>query len=149
MMAPEEWIDICDCGEAMPRHAPDCARSRWTLASDVRPESVDWLWADRVPLGMVTVFGGSPGVGKSSILYDLAARTSRDGLHVIVVTAEDHLAAVVRPRLEAAGAELEKVVIYTGEVTFPESVTELEVLIEEHKAALLILDPLVAFIGDG
>lgn len=45
-------------------------------------------------------------MGKSTILYDLAARVSRGGKHVLVATAEDHLAAVVRPRLEAAGADL-------------------------------------------
>jgi len=144
------YIDTCDtCGERLPAHVAGCRRSRWLFASDVKAEPVEWLWTDRVPLGMVTVFGGFPGVGKSTILYDLAARTSREGRKVVVVTAEDHLAAVVRPRLEAADAHLGNVVLYTGEVTLPESVSELEELVREDDAALLILDPLVAFIGDG
>ena len=105
-------------------------------AADIIAEAVDWLWPGRVPYGMVTVFAGMPGVGKSTILYDLAARTTRDGRTVLVVTAEDHLAAVVRPRLEAAGAVLPNVEVVTA-------------LITDHDAALVILDPLVAFIGDG
>ena len=82
-------------------------------ASDVEPQAIQWLWEGRVPLGMPTVFGGFPGIGKSTILYDLAARTSRQGKAVLVVTAEDHLAAVVRPRLEAAEADLDRVHILT------------------------------------
>jgi AAA domain len=118
------------------------------LAADVHPESVTWLWQDRIPLGMPTVLGGFPGVGKSTVLYDLAARTSREGKRVLVVTAEDHLAAVVRPRLEAAGADLGLVHIVVVPVTLPEDVALLDILVREHDVALLILDPLVAFIGD-
>jgi hypothetical protein len=117
-------------------------------AADVRPASIDWLWTDYVPRGMTSIFGGFPGVGKSTILYDLAARTSREGKVVLIVTAEDHLAAVVRPRLEAAGADLELVRIVTVPITLPGDVAVLGSLIREYDAALLVLDPLVAFIGD-
>ena len=119
------------------------------LASDVHPISIDWLWTDYVPRGMTSIFAGFPGVGKSTILYDLAARTSREGKLVLIVTAEDHLAAVVRPRLEAAGADLELVRIVTVPVTLPDDVAVLGSLIRDYEAAMLVLDPLVAFIGDG
>jgi hypothetical protein len=118
-------------------------------ASDVRPVAVEWLWADRIPLGMVTVFTGFPGAGKSTILYDLAARTSREGKPVLVATAEDHLAAVVRPRLEAAGADLDRVHIVTEPLTLPEDVGKLSGWVSGFGAAMFMLDPLVAFIGDG
>jgi predicted ATP-dependent serine protease len=98
---------------------------------------------------MTSIFGGFPGVGKSTILYDLAARTSREGKVVLIVTAEDHLAAVVRPRLEAAGADLELVRIVTVPITLPDDVAVLGSLVRDYDAALLVLDPLVAFIGDG
>jgi hypothetical protein len=119
------------------------------LAADVRPEIVEWLWPNMVPRAMPSVLGGFPGVGKSTILYDLAARVSREGQAVLVVTAEDHLAAVVRPRLEAAGADLNLVRIVTIPITLPDDVGRLKELVREFEAALLILDPLVAFIGDG
>jgi hypothetical protein len=98
---------------------------------------------------MTSIFGGFPGVGKSTILYDLAARTSCEGKVVLIVTAEDHIAAVVRPRLEAAGADLELVRIVTIPITLPDDVAVLDSLVRDYDAALLVLDPLVAFIGDG
>jgi len=88
-------------------------------------------------------------VGKSTILYDLAARTTREGKAVLVVTAEDHLAAVLRPRLEAAGANLDLVHILIVPLTLPEGVELLARLVRDLAVALVILDPLVAFIGDG
>jgi AAA domain len=124
-------------------------RSRTVRAVDVHPISIDWLWTDYVPRGMTSIFGGFPGVGKSTILYDLAARTSREGKVVLIVTAEDHLAAVVRPRLEAAGADLELVRIVTVPITLPDDIAILGSLVRDYDAALLVLDPLVAFIGDG
>jgi hypothetical protein len=127
----------------------DGQTSSTVRAADVRPEVVEWLWPKMVPRAMPTVLGGFPGVGKSTILYDLAARVSREGHAVLVVTAEDHLAAVVRPRLEAAGADLNLVRIITVPITLPEDVELLAKLVREFDAALLILDPLVAFIGDG
>jgi putative DNA primase/helicase len=133
--------------EASPQ-PPRAVLAATVRASSVHPERVSWLWAGRVPLGMVTVVGGLPGVGKSTVNYDLAARCSREGKPVLVATAEDHLAAVLRPRLEAAGADLELVHIVTVPLTLPEGVALLRRLVEELGAALVILDPLVAFIGD-
>jgi hypothetical protein len=122
---------------------------RTIRVSQIKAESIEWLDPGRVPFAMTTVLAGFPGVGKSTLLYDLAARTSREGQAVIILTAEDHLAAVVRPRLEAARAELDLVHVVTSEVTLPESVPMLGELVEEHGARLVTIDPLLAFIGDG
>jgi hypothetical protein len=117
-------------------------------AVDVKPEVVEWLWERYVPRGMVSVVGGFPGVGKSTIDYDLAARVSRGGEVVLLLTAENHLAAVVRPRLEAADADLNLVRIVTIPITLPDDVGRLKEFVGEFEAALVIVDPLVAFIGD-
>jgi hypothetical protein len=124
-------------------------RAPTTKASAIRAERVEWLVPGRFPRAQTIVVAGFPGVGKSTINYDLAAQVSRGGETVLILTAEDHLAAVVRPRLEAAGADLDRVVIITREITLPDDVSALEDLVREHGAALLIIDPLVAFIGDG
>jgi hypothetical protein len=129
-------------------HSPTTS-PRTIRSSEVRPEAVSWLWAGRVPFGMVTVVGGFPGVGKSTVLYDLAARASREGRAVLVVTAEDHLAAVVRPRLEAAEADLELVHLVTVPLTLPEGSGLLREMVAATGAEMVVLDPLVAFIGDG
>jgi predicted ATP-dependent serine protease len=36
-----------------------------------------WLWPGRIPAGKLTVLDGDPGLGKSTLLCELAARISR------------------------------------------------------------------------
>ena len=40
----------------------------------LRASAVRWLWHGRIPLGRFTVLDGDPGLGKSALLLDLAAR---------------------------------------------------------------------------
>ena len=42
--------------------------------ADVRPEPIDWLWPGHIAAGKLTLIDGDPGVGKSLITLDLAAR---------------------------------------------------------------------------
>lgn len=53
--------------------------------------------------GSVTLIAGDPGVGKSTLLLDLAARAARAGARVLYATAEES-AAQVRTRAERIGA---------------------------------------------
>src|SRR5258708_18704572 len=39
--------------------------------------SIEWLWPERIPLGLVTVIEGAVNLGKSLVLADLAARVTR------------------------------------------------------------------------
>ena len=39
--------------------------------------NVEWLWAGRVPLGMITMFAGDPKLGKSFVTLAMAAALSR------------------------------------------------------------------------
>src|SRR5262249_48163238 len=91
-------------------------------AADVQRRAVRWLWQNRIPRGMVTLLVGPPKVGKSVLTSDIVARVTRgtswpDGAAnpsgpstALVVNTEDLVAEVQRPRLEAAGADLERVV---------------------------------------
>lgn len=45
--------------------------------SDVEPEQLEWLWPNRIPLGKLTLLAGDPGLGKSFVTMDMAARVSR------------------------------------------------------------------------
>ena len=56
------------------------AESHVRSMSGVRSRPVEWLWPGWIPLGKLTVLDGDPGVGKSTLLIDLAARLSRDGV---------------------------------------------------------------------
>src|SRR5881398_2781595 len=89
--------------------------------SNVRPETVRWLWEPYLPRGKLALLDGDPGVGKSLLTIDLAARLSRGGPlpdgspsgrpHLtLLLGAEDDAADTTRPRAEAAGADLGRVV---------------------------------------
>jgi putative DNA primase/helicase len=52
----------------------------WAIClGDRRPSEVRWLWPGRVPLGKITLLSGDPGLGKSLVTLDLAARVTRGG----------------------------------------------------------------------
>jgi hypothetical protein len=42
----------------------------------IEPGDIPWLWPRRIPLGSVTLLVGDPGVGKSLLALDIAARIS-------------------------------------------------------------------------
>ena len=133
--------------------------------ADVQPESVSWLWAGHIPLGKLTILEGDPGLGKSALTCDLAARVSTgrpmpDGTAgveggVVFLSVEDGLADTIRPRLEAAGANLDRIVAFSGMrdsegerlPTLPKDLVGLERTIRESSAALCVLDPLMAILG--
>src|SRR6202023_1269990 len=48
--------------------------------SDVRAKPPAWLWPNWLPLGKLAILDGDPGVGKSTLLFDLAARVSSSGV---------------------------------------------------------------------
>ena len=85
-------------------------------ASEIETEEVQWLWRGRIAARKLTVIDGDPGTGKSTLTIDIAARVSAGapfpdgevcGLgKAILVTAEDGPADTIKPRLEAAGADL-------------------------------------------
>jgi hypothetical protein len=47
-----------------------------TRLSDITPEPLRWLWPGRIPLGKLTVISGDPGLGKTFLAHDIAARVS-------------------------------------------------------------------------
>ncbi|MCR9093731.1 MAG: AAA family ATPase [bacterium] len=131
-----------------------------TRLADVTPRAVQWLWPGRIPLGKITTFDGDPGVGKSTILADLAARVSSgasmpDGSQgsqgdVIIMTAEDDPDDTIRPRVEAAGADLERVHVIDMDDGLPsvvDATDELIATIAYLRAQLLIVDPFATFAG--
>ena len=126
---------------------------------------MSWTWTGYIPAGKVTVEEGDPGLGKSTMTLDLAARISRgapmpDGTPgptaagVVILSAEDGLADTIRPRLEAAGADLARVVALTAILgdgermpSLPMDLDEIEATVVDHDAALVIIDPLMAYLA--
>ncbi|QEL20406.1 AAA family ATPase [Limnoglobus roseus] len=146
-------------------YAPDLVRM-----SDVQAVPVPWLWADRIPLGRITLLVGRPGAGKTWFTTWLAAMVSRgwsfpDKCHgtagsVILMNAEDSAADTLKPRLEACHADCTKVhTLTSARATLADGTTASKVLtladvdqIGQALAAvpdarLLVIDPVGSFIG--
>jgi hypothetical protein len=138
--------------------------------SDVPPAAVSWLWPSLLAGGKLHLIDGDPSLGKSLVSLDLAARftTARelpDGyrpskpLGVILLGSEDGVQDTLVPRLQAAGAELRRVHIFRGHLnkegvlhrlpTFPDDCRLLRETIEETRARLVVIDPLMAFLSAG
>lgn len=123
-------------------------------ASQVQRERVAWLLPGRIPYGAVTLLVGDGGLGKSTWACWLAGETSRRD-DVLVATAEDSLAATVRPRLEAVQADLGRVHLLRVRtkdseedgIVIPDDLPRLTERVKETEAKLLIIDPLVAHLA--
>lgn len=115
-------------------------------ASAIKPRVMPMLWRQRIPAGTLTVIAGKPGLGKSTLGSTIAAELSRSGFGVVISNLEDDLATVVRPRLEVAGADLDRVILLpsTTSPVLPRELPRLEEIIQECRASCLILDPIGA-----
>ncbi len=90
-------------------------------ADKVERRAIDWLWPERFALGALSVVAGDPGLGKSQLTMDMAARVSTgscwpDGTacplgSVLAISAEDAPDTTIVPRLMAAGADCRKIKI--------------------------------------
>jgi hypothetical protein len=133
-----------------------------TRLRDAQPQPVPWLWPGRIAAGRLALIDGDPGQGKSLLALDIAARLSRarelpDGHRpsepaaVLLLSAEDHWDDTILPRLLAAGADLQRVYPWNegaaGLAVFPEACPQLERLILQTSARLVIIDPFFAFLG--
>lgn len=126
-------------------------------AANVEPEPVNWIWPGHVAAGVVHVVDGLPGVGKSMLSCYLAGVLTTgtawpDGTrcnpgNVLLVNLEDDLSRTLRPRLGAAGADLNRVQLFEdseGGFTLPGDLAKLESAISRHGIALCVIDPLMA-----
>lgn len=129
--------------------------------SEIQSQEVEWLWYPFIPYGKLTIVQGDPGDGKTTLILNIAAKLSRgDGLdsemklsepmNVIYQSAEDGLADTVKPRLELAGADCERILVIDENEKSLSMVDErLEKAIVQTKARMLILDPIQAYLGGG
>jgi protein gp37 len=125
--------------------------------SDIEPESLQWLWQNRIPLGHLTVIDGDPGCGKSSVTLDLAARVTTgkpmpDGTAsvkgcVLILAEEDDVRSTLIFRLQTAGADLHQVVAVQETLSIPADLHRIEDTACKLGARLVIIDPLMAFLS--
>jgi predicted ATP-dependent serine protease len=129
--------------------------------SEVQSQEIEWLWYPFIPYGKLTIIQGDPGDGKTTLVLNIAAKLSKgEGLepemnpsnpiNVIYQTAEDGLSDTVKPRLELAGADCEKILVIDESIKSLSMIDErLEEALARTGAKLLILDPIQAYLGGG
>ena len=129
--------------------------------SEVQSQEIEWLWYPFIPYGKLTIIQGDPGDGKTTMVLNLAAKLSKgealdenmkvtEPVNVIYQTEEDGLADTVKPRLELAGADCERIIVIDESDKSLSMVDErLEQAIVRTGARLLILDPIQAYLGGG
>lgn len=96
-------------------------------ASDVESRPISWLWHEWIAGGKLHIIGGAPGLAKTTIALALAATVSTGGRwpdgticadagDAVIWSGEDGIADTLKPRLEAMGANLERVHFIGGMV---------------------------------
>jgi putative DNA primase/helicase len=140
--------------------------------SDIEARPICWLWRGRIARGKVTLIAGHPGLGKSQATLHLAGIVTVGGKwpigdehcepgSVVILSAEDDAADTIRPRLEAAGADISRVHIFeavrdqdnegetrTRGLNLATDTTRIAAKIAQlGDVALLIVDPVSAYLG--
>lgn len=120
-----------------------------------------------LPLGKLSLFCGDPGLGKSFVTCDLAARVSNGAAwpdsdepqhagSVLILACEDDAEDTIRPRLDAAGADVTRIHIIDSVgvrnkergFALDADIPLLKREIAKHAdVRLLIIDPISAYCG--
>jgi len=137
-------------------------------ASTIKRAPINWIWKNRLAKGKLTLLGGDPAMGKSQIALDMIARITTgtawcDGTGVapegncIILSAEDASDDTICPRLDAAGANDDRVHIISAvrwnghnrSFNLKEDLELLEQKIKEiGNVVLIMIDPITAYLGD-
>jgi hypothetical protein len=136
----------------------------------VQPRRVRWLWRHWLAEQTLAILDGDPGLGKSSLTLDLAARMTtgrampplegneagRQPAGVLLLGGEDMLECTVRPRLDVAGADPAHVhsfeAVKQGDAERPPVLPwDLDLIgdaVRGWGVKLIVVDPFLAFLGD-
>ena len=127
-----------------------------TIAS-VQPREAEYLAEPYLPRGMITILAGHAGQGKTTLALWLASHVSNGDLmpggkpgNVYYFTTENDESIVLRPRLEAMDARLDRVMVMRSDAR---QLTLIDPrLFEMHKIFdgkpdLIVFDPVQSYVG--
>ncbi len=141
-------------------------------AASIPAEPIDWIWPNWLAAGKLHIIAGAPATGKTTMAICLAAPITNGGSNgchwpdgsfvrsgnVVIWAGEDGIADTIIPRLEASGANLNRVFIVgqtneSGRTRPFDPATDLTMLDHEIRkignVALVIIDPIVMVVdGD-
>ena len=127
-----------------------------TIAS-VQPREAEYLAEPYLPRGMITILAGHAGQGKTTLALWLASHVSNGDLmpggkpgNVYYFTTENDESIVLRPRLEAMDARLDRVMVMRSDAR-QRTLTDPR-LFEMHKIFdgkpdLIVFDPVQSYVG--
>ena len=130
-------------------------------ASDMSLTPIEWLWPGYLPVGSLAILDGDPGLGKSLLTLDLAARltTGRPwpdgapspGPAPVLLLGNEDPDCVIKARLTSLGADMPRIYPWTGAgelplPRFPKDIRLLDQVLAETRAKFVIIDPVVAFL---
>jgi hypothetical protein len=135
--------------------------SIFTQASTITAEAENWLWPGVVPSGALTLISGQPKAGKTQITLDAAARISAgldwplgepcDAGRAAVFELEDKASSSIVPRLLAAGAVINNILVRDGKdgpINLAEDMVKVAAALQQTGGVrLLTLSPLLSFFG--
>lgn len=133
------------------------------LVSDIEPRTVDWIWPSVLARRFATLVCGQAGSNKSTLLAYVAARVTRGEplpggaasapAKVLYVAGEDRESETIRPRLEAAGADLSRVVLPSKTLVQSGDIEEILRWAETGQrlpaGSLIVVDPISTFVWRG
>jgi RecA-family ATPase len=136
--------------------------------AEVVEKPITWLWDGFLPLGKLTLLAGAGGTGKSTLAFSMASIVTTAGYwpngtrcnvagNVLIWSSEDDPADVIKPRLLAMNADVNRVgtiravkTLADGEVPF-DPARDMDALRDAAKAiggvTLLIIDPIVSAVS--
>lgn len=121
-----------------------------------------WLWADYMPPGTLGLIDGDPGLGKSMITCDLAARVSvggkmplgaqiPPGSRGVLMVAKEDTPEEIASRIEGFGGDLANISVLRNvggsPLSIPNDIPILRDIITENKVRLVIIDPIMVYLG--
>jgi AAA domain/Bifunctional DNA primase/polymerase, N-terminal/Primase C terminal 1 (PriCT-1) len=119
--------------------------------NEIEPRPQEWLLPGLVLIGAETLLAGVGGLGKSTLACQWVAELTTGKLGpagtALMVSFEDAAEEVVRPRLQAAGADLSRVFVIQkpgGVIVLPDDLRELAREAQETEAKLIVIDPVSA-----
>jgi KaiC/GvpD/RAD55 family RecA-like ATPase len=155
-------------GQGKPAASSAVIRPRRCMTMDrVVPTKVEWAWKPWLPRGRLVVLVGEPEGGKSTLFAAIAAQESggtmlegtrsRPPGRVLMFSPEQDLGADTRRKLEAAGADLSRVLAGDmGEdgkplerLSLPSGVDKLRQRVRESGISCILFDPITSYLDDG
>lgn len=154
-----------------PVASPPAISPAGNFLSDVPDTPLTWLWPGRIPLGHLTLLDAAPGSDPSLLALNLAAcissgkplpgSTPVQPRHVILYAPYDSASATLKPRLQAAGGDPGRVLLFQPPIAdpsrtgasqahplkLPGDLEHLSNIIRCLEAPIVILDPATAISG--